>query len=195
MRRLLGPLALAAALVACGDEGPPAPADIVIVPSLPRVPMGGTEQLTATVVDAGGLAIEGYPVTFRSSDVSVLTVSQSGLLTSVGPLGTSIISVAAGDVTAEIEATVVLGPSMLVVTPDVLEMVTSEQVFLTITVTDENGEIVQSPELLFRTDNPEVAEVSPDGYVTALQEGFTTVTVSSGGLRDHVEVSVVAHEH
>ena len=67
---------------------------------------------------ADGRAIEGYPVAFRSSDVSVLTVSPAGLLRSAGPLGTSIISVTAGDVTAEVEATVVPGPSTLLVTPE-----------------------------------------------------------------------------
>ncbi len=58
MRRLLGSLALAAALLGCDDEGPATPADIVVAPNLPRVPMGRTEQLTATVVDARGRAIE-----------------------------------------------------------------------------------------------------------------------------------------
>ena len=195
MRHLFGPLALAAALLACGDEGPATPADIVIAPNLPRVPLGDTEQLTATVVDADGRAIEGYPVTFRSSDVSVLTVSRNGLLTSVGPLGTSIVSVAAGDVTAEVEATVVLGPSMLVVTPDMLDMVTGGQEFVSVTVTDGNGDVVRSPELLFRTEDPAVAQVSIEGYVTALHAGSTIVSVSSGGLSDEVAVHVELHEH
>lgn len=190
MRHLLCSLVLAAALPACGDEGPPAPADIVVVPNLPRVPMGDRLQLTATVVDADGRAIEGHPVTFRSSDLSVLTVSQSGLLTSVGPLGSSIVTVEAGDVTAEVEATVVLGPSTLVVSPDVLDLVTGERVLLTITVTDENGEVVREPEVLFRTDNPEVAQVSLDGHVTAVGPGGTDITVTSGGLVHHVLVGV-----
>jgi len=190
MRRLLYPLVLAAALSACGDEGPATPADIVIAPNLPRVPMGDTEQLTATVVDADGQAIEGYPVTFRSSDASVLTVSQGGLLTSVGPLGASIISVAAGNVAAEVEARVVPGPSTLIVSPLVLELVTGDRVPLTITVTDENGDLVSTPELLFRTNNSEVAQVSADGFVTGMEQGFTTVTVSSGGLRRQIDVWV-----
>ena len=195
MRRLLHSLALAAALLGCDDEGPATPADIVIAPNLPRVAMGGTAQLTATVVDADGRAIEGYPVTFRSSDVSVLTVSPDGLLHSAGPLGTSIISVTAGDVTAEVEATVVPGPSTLLVIPDMLDLVVGGQEFLSVTVTDENGDIVQQPELVYRTDNPEVAQVSIDGYVTALHEGMAMIGVSSAGLSAEVEIHVVPHEH
>jgi hypothetical protein len=195
MRRLLHSLTLAAALVACDDQGPAAPADIVIAPNLPRVPMGGTEQLTATVVDADGRAIERYPVTFRSSDAAVLTVSPGGLLRSVGPLGSSIISVTAADVTAEVEATVVPGPSTLLVTPDMLDLVVGGQEFLEVTVTDENGNVVRQPELVYRTDNPEVAQVSLEGYVTALHQGMAMITVSSGGLIGRVEVHVESHEH
>ena len=195
MRRLLHSLTLAAALAACDDQGPARPADIVIAPNLPRVPMGGTEQLSATVVDADGRAIEPYPVTFRSSDASVLTVSPGGLLRSVGPLGSSIISITAADVTAEVEATVVPGPSTLLVTPDMLDLVVGGQEFLSVTVTDENGDVVRDPELVYRTDNPEVAQVSLEGYVTALHQGMAMITVSSGGLIGRVEVHVESHEH
>lgn len=189
MRCLGRTLILVAALVAC-NEGPAIPADIVIAPNLPRVPMGGAEQLTATVVDEDGRAIEHYPVSFHSGDHSVLTVSPSGLLTSVGPLGSSIIRVNAGDVVAEVEATVVPGPSTLIVSPAVIEMVTGDVVQLTITVTDENGDLVTDPELVFRTDRPEVAQVNTAGFVVALDQGFATVAVSSGGLRQQIEVSV-----
>jgi uncharacterized protein YjdB len=192
MRHILLPLVLGAALVACGDEGPPAPADIVIAPNLPRVPMGDSRQLTATVVDASGRAIEGYPVTFSSSDEAVITVNHGGLLTSVGGLGTSIISVAAGDVTAEVEATVVLGPSTLLVSPDVLELVVGDRVPLTISVTDENGALVSEPELLFQTTAPVTAQVSADGFVTAMAQGFANVIVTSGGLQEAIEVWVDA---
>ena len=189
MRCIGRTLILVVALAAC-DEGPATPADIVIAPNLPRVPMGDSKQVSATVVDADGRAIEGYPVTFRSSDVAVITVSHGGLLTSVGPLGTSIISAAAGELTAEVEATVVLGPSTLMVTPDLLELVVGDRVSLTITVTDENGDIVSDPELFFQTDRPQVAHVSQDGFVTAQGSGFAIVAVTSGGLRRDISVAV-----
>jgi hypothetical protein len=190
LRTLLCHLVLAGALWACHDEGPATPAHIVVTPNLPRVRVGDAQQLTVTVVDADGRAIEGQPVTFRSSDVSVLTVGQSGLLTSIGPLGSSIIHVASGAVRAEVEATVVLGPSTLVVTPDVLDLVTGDRVPLTITVTDENGDVIPTPEIFFETDNPRVAQVSLDGHVTAGEPGGTDIAVRSGGLIRHVLVAV-----
>ena len=180
----------AAVLFACDDEGPRTPADIVIAPNLPRVPMGGTTQLTATVVDADGRAIDGEPVTFASSDASVLTVSGSGLLTSVGPLGTSIVSAASGDVAAEVEASVVVGPSTLYVTPASLELEPGESATLTVIVTDENGDSIPGPGVLFRTSNPAVANVTSFGYVSAGEPGGATITLSIGELNREVPVAV-----
>lgn len=114
-------------LFACGDElGPPVPATIVVTPEAPRVLTGGTVQLTAVVVDAAGGEIDGHPVTFRSSDPTVLTVEGDGLFTSPGPLGSSTITASSGDISAEVEAVVVLPPSALVVRPASLELDTGE---------------------------------------------------------------------
>ncbi len=190
MRHIFLPLALGAALMACGDEGPPAPADIVIAPNLPRVAMGDSEQLSATVVDANGQSIEGYPVTFSSSDEAVITVSHGGLLTSVGPLGTSIITAAAAAVTADVEATVVPGPSTILVSPEMLELEVGDRAPFTITVTDENGDIVPDPELVFHTDWPQIAHVDIEGFVTAVGPGFVGIVITSGGLRRTIEVTV-----
>jgi hypothetical protein len=120
----VGLLAVAAVvLLACDDQGPRTPADLVVVPNLPRVPEGGTTRLIVTVVDADGREIVGEPATFESSAPSILTVSRTGILTSVGPLGTSIVGVASGDLSTEVEARVVVGPSTLYVTPPSLELV------------------------------------------------------------------------
>jgi uncharacterized protein YjdB len=182
----------AAVLLACDDQGPRTPADIVIAPNLPRVALGGTTQLTATVVDADGRAIEGEPVTFASSDLSVLTVSESGLLTSVGPLGTSVVSAVSGDVTAEVEARVVVGPSTLYVSPTSLELESGQSAQLSITVTDENGDSIPGPELLLQTSDPSVAVVTSFGYVTGGEPGAATITITSGEHSREVHVAVSA---
>jgi uncharacterized protein YjdB len=183
---------VAAVLLACDDAGPRTPAHIVIAPNLPRVPIGGASQLTVTVVNADGRAIEGEPVTFQSSDVAVLTVSESGLLTSVGPLGASVISAASGDVTAEVEATVVVGPSTLYVSPASLELESGQSASLSITVTDEDGEPIPSAGVLFQTSDPSVADVTTDGRVTGEAPGAATITVSSGEHSRDVLVAVSA---
>jgi trimeric autotransporter adhesin len=187
----VGLLAVAAVvLLACDDQGPRTPADLVVVPNLPRVPEGGTTRLIVTVVDADGREIVGEPATFESSAPSILTVSRTGILTSVGPLGTSIVGVASGDLSTEVEARVVVGPSTLYVTPPSLELVRGEVKTLSVTVTDENGDSLPAPDVLFRTSNPVVAEVTAEGHVRGGEPGGATITITSGDQTRRVDVGV-----
>ena len=188
----LGLLAVAAMVLACDDQGPRTPSDVVLTPNLPRVPMGGTLQLTATVVDAEGRAVEGEPVTFASSDLSVLTVGDGGLLTSVGPLGTSAVSAASGDLTTQVEAEVVIGPSALYVTPASFSLLPDEFAVLNWTVTDENGDSIPQPLVLFQTSDPLVVDVSDGGSVRAGEPGTATITVTSGDDSREIPVTVSA---
>jgi uncharacterized protein YjdB len=192
MRRhpCVGLLVVAAALLlACDDEGPRTPAHLVITPSLPRVTMGETLQLTATVVDAEGRAIEGEPVSFESSDPSILTVGESGLLTSVGPRGTSIIRASSGEVGAEVEAEVGLGPSAMFVSPASLSLETGESVTISVTVTDEHGDSIPNAEFALQTSDAGIAQVSY-GSVTGRSPGSATITVTSGTYLREVPVTV-----
>jgi uncharacterized protein YjdB len=177
-------------LVACDDQGPRTPADLVVTPNMPEVPMGGTRQLTATVVDADGRAIDGEAVTFESAEPAVVTVSDAGLLTSVGSLDTVTITATSGDLAAEVEAEVVPPPSSLVVSPSSLRLAAGEAVHLYIIVTDEHGDSIPNPELVLETDNPAVASVSVGGVVRGMRSGLATVYVISGEHRRDIAVAV-----
>jgi len=167
-----------------------------VTPETPQVPLAGTLQLTATVVDAAGQEINGQAVTFRSSAATVLTVDDAGLLMSVGSTGSSLITAASGDITAEVEAAVVLPPSAVVVSPGSLELDTGAQKELVVTVTDENGEPVPDAEVAFEGSDPAIVRVEEfDGFeglifVTGLGVGSATVTVTSGALTTEVSVTV-----
>ena len=118
MDRLRSLIVLAAALLAgCGDQGPQSPAALVVTPTVPRVPMGGTLQLDAAVVNADGRAIEDEPLSFESAEPDVLTVSDGGLLRSVGSLDTVTITATSGDLATQVEVLVVPPPSALTVVP------------------------------------------------------------------------------
>jgi uncharacterized protein YjdB len=179
-------------LLACGDElGPRIPAAIVIVPNAPRIPSGESRQLTATVVDAAGREIDDERVTFHSSDTTIVTINATGLLTAVGPLGSAIIAAAAGELTGQIEAQVVLAPSAILVTPASLELNRGESAYLSVIVTDEDSEIVPNPVLTFQASNPAVASVDQFGLVTTgSQLGTATITVASGERQREVTVTV-----
>jgi hypothetical protein len=194
----VGLLGIAAAVVlACGDDlGPRVPAAIAVMPEAPEVPLAGTLQLAAAVVDASGREIPGHTVSFRSSDTTVLTVDDSGLLTSVAGAGSSLITMASGDLTAEVEAAVVLPPSAIVVSPLALELDNGEQQGLHFTVTDENRQPLPGAQVVFQGSDPTVVRVETASWsdevllVTGLGIGSATVTLSRGALRTEVPVTV-----
>ncbi len=199
MRRhaCVGLVGIASAVVfACGDDlGPRIPAAIVVTPEAPQVPVAGTLQLAITVVDESGAEIPGHPLTFQSSDTTALTVDDAGLLTSVDWIDSSLITVTSGDLTAQVEAEVVLPPSALVPRMRSLELDTGEERLLTFAVTDENGDSVWGARATFESSNPRVAPVrrlsdTEAPLVTGLLTGSATVTLRSGGLTAEVPVTV-----
>ena len=137
-----------------------------------------------------GRVLEDEPVTFESAEPEVVTVSDAGLLTSVGSLDTVTITASSGGLTTEIEALVVPPPSSLVVVPRTLRLAAGEFAQLYIVVTDENGDSIPTPDLVLGIDNTEVASVSVDGSVVAGQSGLTTIFVTSGEHRVDIPVTV-----
>jgi uncharacterized protein YjdB len=185
----------AAVLLACGDDlGPRVPAAIALTPEAPQVPVAGTLQLAATVVDASGHEIPGSTVSFQSSDTTVLTVNDAGLLMSVGGSGSSLITASSGDLTAQVEAEAVLPPSAIVAARS-LELDTGEGQFLGFTVTDENGEPIPGARVTFQSSNATIATVEAMEWtdaiiVTGHDIGSATVTLTRGELRAEVLVTV-----
>ena len=120
----------------------------------------------------------------------MVTVSDAGLLSSVGSLDTVTITATSGDLAAEVEAEVVPPPSSLVVSPSSLRLAVGEVVKLYIIVTDEHGDSIPNPELVLETDNPAVAWVSVGGAVEGMRSGLATVYVISGEHRRDIPVAV-----
>jgi hypothetical protein len=181
-------------LLACGDDlGPRVPAAIVVTPEVPRVPLHGTLQLDAIVVDASGHEITGEAITFRSSDAAVLTVDDAGLLTSVGTAGSSLITAASGNITAEVEAVVQLPASAIVVNPSSLELDTGEQMALSVTVTGPSGEPEPAAQVALQSSDDLILRVEElEGLilVTGLRVGTATVRLTSRERTAEVPVTV-----
>lgn len=74
-------------LGACGGEPPTAPkpvATVTVSPENATLVIGGTVQLTATVLDSDGGTLTGRSVMWVSSDPAVTTVDSLGLATGIG---------------------------------------------------------------------------------------------------------------
>src|SRR3954470_1623219 len=61
---------------------------------------------------------------------------------------------------------------------------------LTATATDSQGEVLSNRTITWGTSDPTVGSISPDGLLTALKPGPTTITASAGGVTSNVNVTV-----
>ena len=154
---------------------------------------GETLQLTTTIYPDSAT---NKTVTWKSSDKTVATVDESGLVTAVGN-GTANITATTEDgnfkatcqVTVEIpELTLSLDKTELTLTQ------TEEQQKLTATVSDTEEKVT------WLSSDPFVATVARDGTVTAIANGTATITASARGKTASCTVEVAltdtpAHTH
>ena len=192
--RLLVIATAGCSLTSCGsDPNEPrrVPASIVILPNAPSLVQNTSKQLTATVVDAAGREIEGETVTYESADPTILTVSETGLMTSVGPVGTVKITVRDGDLSGTVDAIVTLAPNTITVTPNPVVLQTGFSTTLSIMVTDGDGQPIPSPSVTITSSNPSLVAVTDGGFVSSVgARGTATLHVRSGNLALSVPVSV-----
>ena len=143
------------------------------------------EQLTATIQPASFAK----SIVWNSSDTKVASVSDSGLVTAVGP-GTCIISATAGD--RHVSATV----SVLAARVRVSGVSFSETkheipmggtATLTATITPADATVKT---LVWTSDDPGIASVSRTGIVTAVSVGTTKIHATSVDGNHSAEVTV-----
>lgn len=145
---------------------------ITIEPISVDVQKGTTYQLEATITpDTTATVI------WTSSDESVATVDESGLLTAIAEGATTIIASGDGLVSDTCVITVIV-PYFITIQPDTIEMYTGTTYQLLATITPEKNAIV-----FWSSSDAKVASVNNySGLVTAIGEGFTTIIASARGV-------------
>ncbi|MGA9587107.1 MAG: Ig-like domain-containing protein [Terracidiphilus sp.] len=145
---------------------------------------GSSEQLAAqgNYTDSASQAITSQ-VTWQSSDTTVASVSNSGLLTSIK----------AGTVTITATMNSVSGTASITVTSSVLTAINvsvpfpslssgaTEQLAATGLYSDNTTQLLAS-QAIWSTSDPTIASVNGAGFLTALKAGSVTVTASMGGV-------------
>ena len=133
-------------------------------------------------------------VTWSTSDPSVVTVSDGGLVSAISE-GTAIIKASMGDLSDEVTVNV-QNPEVKVtgvrLDKTKVDLELGGTIVLTATVLPENA---TSKGVLYASKNDDVATVEQDGTVKAVGYGSTiiTVTTNNGGFSAECEVSVVRH--
>ncbi|MCC6316157.1 MAG: Ig-like domain-containing protein [Gemmatimonadaceae bacterium] len=179
----------------CGDDGgsdPPAPARIEITPATPTIIAGSTVQLTATVRDAGGAALN-RPVMWSSQSTGVATVSTAGLVTGVA-VGTATISAAADGVVGTVQVVVTPPPvATVAVTAAATSILVGRSSTATAALRDAAGNALTGRTIAWTTSNAAVATVAAAGAsttITAVSVGNATITATSEGVSGSVAITV-----
>ena len=137
-----------------------------------------TFQLVATVYP---LEADNKSVAWTSSDESIATVDENGLVTAIDT-GLAVVTVSALDgsgETAECNVSVrSRDAESISLNEDELDLKTGEAFQLTATVLPENAD---DRSVTWKSDNPAVAKVDDSGYVQAMSPGTAVITATNSG--------------
>ena len=152
----------------------------------------GSAALTVRVFDASGQEITNPPVSYTSGNPAVVTVSASGVLTSIGPAGTVSVMVRSDTASASIPVTVTQVPTSIQ-TKTPLHVLSGSSLQLEGTVVDAVNVPIPFEVVLFSSTASGIT-VTDSGLVTSLGPiGAYVVRATSGVLSKNVLVVVPTH--
>lgn len=183
MRRF-ATLVLLATVAACSDSStaPDRPVSAVtITPGSASLLTGNTVRLSAKVT--GGYA--NPVVTWSSSNPSLATVTDSGVVSAIGA-GSVTISATSGGVSGTAALTISAGS--ISVAPSAVSLVVGQSQLLGATLVVGGTR----PTVVWTSSNANIAAVNDSGRVTARGAGTATITAVAGTLTATATVSVTA---
>lgn len=189
---------LAFGIAACEDDDNPLGdgnddvAQVIIEFNDDTLTVGGTLQLTVTVIDEEGDTLSAQTVNFTSSNTSVATVSNSGLVEAV-TAGSATITATVDEISDTITIVVEedTEPANVTLDPGDTNLAVGDTLTFTGTVTTAGGDTLAGETVTFSSTETTVATVDPStGLVTAVGVGRTNLVATSGALSDTVEVSI-----
>ena len=166
-------------------------ASVAVDPAADTLPaLGDTLRLSAEALDANGHAVADAQFAWESSDSSVATVDASGLVTAAAN-GAVTVTATAGSVSGTAAVTVDQIVASVAVDPaaDTLPAL-GDTLRLSAEALDANGHAVADAQFAWESSDSSVATVDATGLVTAVANGSTTVTASSGSTFAGVPVAV-----
>jgi hypothetical protein len=187
MKRLINPMVLVAVLTlvsACKKVE-----RIEVEPkSVAFSEAGKKEALKASALTADGKPVEGVKFEFSSSDKSVATVDANGTVVGVKS-GSATIEVKGNEKSAKVPVEVSIPAAIMVKGGAITLTGMGTTAKIDAQVQDDAGRPVQGATVEFASTDPKVAEVSGN-TVTAKGAGTTTITATSGALRQTIAVTV-----
>jgi len=198
----VGAVLVLALVVACsGGDGAssnisivqPVPTRVDVSPASAALLVGGSQLLAATVYDQNGATMFGQAVSWSSSNVSVASVANSGLVTATGA-GTASISASVGSVNGSAIVAVTTPPvatvTRVALNPSTASVAVGATTTLTPTAYDAQNNVITGRSASFSTASASIATVSSSGVVTGVAAGTTTVSATIDGVSGDATVTV-----
>ena len=161
---------------------PPVATSATVVPA--AVNLAALQERTgfqATIRDQNGQVMPGAPVTWSTSDPSVVTVDAAGTAVSVGN-GSAQVAAASGNAMASASVVVAQRGAVVEVDWGGPRLLLGDSVQATLpAANDPNGHRVAPARITWTTSDPAVATIDPEGWVRAVGPGQVRIEVDVGG--------------
>lgn len=165
-------------------------ASVVVTPSVNDLFPGQTTQLTAEARDASGGPLTDRIIVWSTSRPQVATVTSEGLVTAISS-GTAIITATSEGRSATASVNVTPRPvSSVALSPAQATVSAGQSLQLTVSLTDDGGQVLTGRQVSFATSNVQVATVSVSGLITGVAPGTATITAISEGSTGTATVTV-----
>lgn len=169
-------------------------AAVSVSPPTVTLKVGGTVHLVALLTDADGNPLTGRVVTWSSSDPTVATVDNTGLVTAVAVGPATITATSEGKSGSAAVSVGAQTPATITVTPPSVSITVGQTSQLSATVKDASGATIAGASVAWTIDKPSVASLSSSGLgadtVTGISVGTATITATSGPAHTTVAVTV-----
>ena len=164
---------------------------LAVAPNPLVIPQLGTVQINARLLDRAGTEIPQSTITYLASEANLISVSSTGLVTSLGPAGVASVTVSSAGFAAVIPVAVTQVPTRLVVTPTDPRVPKGRTVRLVASVLDAVNVVVPGVSFQFTSLTPALVSVAADGTVTSLGPlGSAMVRVAAQGIALSVDVPI-----
>ncbi len=151
-------------------------ASVDVSPATASIVLGDTAALIAAPQDDRGNTLSGHTIRWSSSDPRIASVSPAGTVAALR-LGTAVIGVSVEGKRDSVRITVTPpAVAMVVISPPTASLQVGRRTQLSATARDAHDRPVQGRPVEWRSNNPGVATVLPDGFVTAVRVGQASIT-------------------
>jgi YVTN family beta-propeller protein len=182
----------ASAYLGCSHTvAPDAPMFLIVSPDTIALTRFDSVHLNVSVLTRDSSLLTGAPVQFQSSDTTIVTVTRTAEVHSVGPIDTATVIVSSPPLTRKVPVTVVGVPVAILVSPADTSIRHGESYQLQAAVIDQFADTIPQEPFTYESSNLAIITVSPGGLVHAAgSAGAAFITVRSNGLQAQATVQV-----